>query len=143
MYKFDEDNTTSFKPFNPKKMPEKITQELAQMFTEHYRKTFEEKGVEHDGYIRSYFINREAIESIFRNAEENGIYCAGIRVFFGKKTSPSEEDIAHEIFYTHGNYNMVVAGVDDDQRTIIENDEIYDNFDPCPQLCPTNPNFCP
>jgi hypothetical protein len=117
-------------------MPEKISLELAKSYLNNYRETFELKGVPPNSYFQSYFLNKEIIDSIFAHAEEAGIECSGIRLYLGKKTTPSNEDVENQIMHVSGEYNVVVIGTDISACPITETGEIYDNLSPCPSACP-------
>ncbi|HRN79299.1 MAG TPA: hypothetical protein PKY29_08440 [Ferruginibacter sp.] len=143
MYKFEPGKICHpFKPLKTNKLTEKIPIEAAQTFINNYRDTFEFKGAEPDSYIRSFFIDKKAIDSIFEKAKDHGIVCKGLRIYIGKKMPPSEDDIRNPIMDTGGKYNLVVAGVDDTECTITETEEIYDNFSSCPTHCPPKSDFC-
>lgn len=122
-------------------MTERISIEEAKAFVQHYHDIFAAKGAAPDTYLRSFYMDRETIQSIFTQAEEAGIVCAGLRVHLGKKTAPTEEDITNEIMHVDGHYNLIIAGVDDANCTITETGEIYDNLDHCPNLCSSKPDF--
>lgn len=116
-------------------MSQKITLEEFNSYTKNYYETCIEKLEEDGTFIKSFKISRSALTSIFEAAESSEIRCESVRIYFAKKSGPTEYDLEREKFYTEGDYNLVIIGLDEEGRPITSTGEIYDNLSPCPPNC--------
>lgn len=114
-------------------MANKISLETAKNYVNNYFTVSVEQGVKEDEIVKSFAIERDFIEDIFKKAEDEGLICNGLRIYLGKKTNENPE---LPKFSTPADYNLIILGRDNENNNITITGEIYDNLGLCPNDCP-------
>lgn len=114
-------------------MASKISTQTAKDYVDNYFSVSVAQGVKENEIVKSFAIDREFIEDIFKKADDAGMNCTGLRIYLGKKTKTNPE---LPKFSTPADYNLIILGSDDNNNDITTTGEIYDNLILCPSDCP-------